>query len=108
VSERGTTPSAAGSVPTSARILRVVSEFDEKGDVFTSIEDTGPGIEAELLERIFDPLFTPKPTGLGVSICHSIIDGHAGRLWVVPNPTGGSIFRFSLPSISGVSHDATM
>jgi predicted ATPase/signal transduction histidine kinase/GAF domain-containing protein len=100
---------AMDTVPTSARILRVVSEFDEKGDVFTSIEDTGPGIETELLERIFDPMFTTKPTGLGLglSICHSIIDGHAGRLWVVPNPIGGSIFRFSLPSINGVSHDAT-
>jgi PAS domain S-box-containing protein len=98
---------AMDTFPTSARTLRVVSEFDEKGDVFASIEDTGPGIAAGLLERIFDPMFTTKPTGLGLglSICHSIIDGHAGRLWVVPNPIGGSIFRFCLPSIR-VSHDA--
>jgi signal transduction histidine kinase len=100
---------AMDTFPTSARILRVVSEFDEKGDVFTSIEDTGPGIETGLLERIFDPMFTTKPAGLGLglSICQSIIDGHGGRLWVVPNPIGGSIFRFSLPSITRVSHDAT-
>jgi PAS domain S-box-containing protein len=94
---------------TSARILRVLTELDEKGDLLTSIEDTGPGIEARLLERIFDPMFTTKPAGmgLGLSICQSIIDGHGGRLWVVPNPIGGSTFRFSIPAISRVSRDAT-
>ena len=94
---------------TSARILRVLTELDEKGDLLTSIEDTGPGIEAGLRDRIFDPMFTTKPAGmgLGLSICQSIIDGHGGRLWVVPNPIGGSIFRFSIPAISGVSRDAT-
>jgi PAS domain S-box-containing protein len=94
---------------TSARILRVLTELDEKGDLLTSIEDTGPGIEAGLLDRIFDPMFTTKPAGmgLGLSICQSIIDGHRGRLWVVPNPIGGSIFRFSIPAISRESRDAT-
>jgi signal transduction histidine kinase len=34
---------------------------------------------------------------LGLSICRSIVEGHGGRLWVSPNPAGGSIFQFSIP-----------
>lgn len=48
------------------------------------IEDTGPGIPAQDIERIFDPFFTTKPdgTGLGLSICHSILRDHGGEIEV--------------------------
>jgi nitrogen-specific signal transduction histidine kinase len=82
------------------RALRVVTECDENGAVLTSVEDSGTGIAPAMLDRIFDPRFTTKTEGmgLGLSICRSIITGHGGQLSVSPNPTGGSIFRFSIPA----------
>jgi predicted ATPase/signal transduction histidine kinase len=83
----------------SPRILRVITEPDPNGGVLTMVEDSGSGIAAGTLDRIFDPMFTTKPDGmgLGLSICRSIVEAHGGRLWAMPNPTGGSIFRFSIP-----------
>ena len=89
----------------SARILRVITEPDPNGGVLTIVEDSGSGIAAGTLDRIFDPMFTTKPDGmgLGLSICRSIVEAHGGRLWVMPNPTGGSIFRFSIPQNSNAA-----
>jgi C4-dicarboxylate-specific signal transduction histidine kinase len=83
----------------SPRIIRVSTESNENGDVLTRVEDSGSGIDLPVLDRIFDPMFTTKPEGmgLGLSICRSIVEGHRGRLWVSPNPAGGSIFQFSIP-----------
>jgi PAS domain S-box-containing protein len=81
------------------RILRVSTECARNGGVLTSIEDSGSGIDAGMLDRIFDPMFTTKPEGLGLglSICRSIVEGHDGKLWASPNPSCGSVFRFSIP-----------
>ncbi|MGD0490541.1 MAG: ATP-binding protein [Steroidobacteraceae bacterium] len=93
----------------SPRILRVITEPDPNGGVLTSVEDSGSGIAAGAFDRIFDPMFTTKPDGmgLGLSICRSIVEAHGGRLWAMPNPTGGSIFQFSLPqTTNGASVEA--
>ena len=83
----------------SPRMIRVSTESSQNGEVLTIVEDSGSGIDLQVLDRIFDPMFTTKPEGmgLGLSICRSIVEGHGGRLWVSPNPAGGSIFRFSIP-----------
>jgi signal transduction histidine kinase len=64
------------------------------------IEDNGPGIPHESLERIFDPFFTTKHTGtgLGLAIVHRIIEAHAGRIAAEnkPAPGHGAIFRITL------------
>jgi len=88
---------------TSVRTLRVIGESERNGGSLISIADSGPGIDAEMLDRIFDPMFTTKAAGmgLGLSICRSIVEGHGGKLWASPNPAGGSIFRFSVPAIRG-------
>jgi C4-dicarboxylate-specific signal transduction histidine kinase len=79
------------------RVLSVTCGTAE-GNVMISVADTGTGIVAKDLDRIFTPLFTTKSDGMGMglSICRSIIEAHAGRLWAVPNTPAGAIFHFTL------------
>jgi len=80
------------------RVLAVSSNVRDDGGVMISIADTGTGIGAQDVQRVFNPLFTTKSggMGMGLSICRSIIEAHDGRLWVVPNAPRGSIFQFVL------------
>ena len=68
------------------------------------IEDTGSGVPANLLERIFNPFFTTKPTGhgtgLGLSISLGIVREHEGRIWAENAPQGGARFVVELPVIA--------
>jgi two-component system CheB/CheR fusion protein len=63
-----------------------------------SVCDTGPGIDGEMVDKVFEPLASNKDYGLGVGlrISRSLIDAHGGRLWVEPHAPGG-IFHFVLP-----------
>ena len=63
--------------------------IDNASDILVAVEDSGPGILPENLNKIFDPLFTTKQlgTGLGLSICKSIIEQHGGSITVKNNPT---------------------
>ena len=71
--------------------------------VLMEVRDNGPGMAAELLERIFDPYFTTKPggSGLGLAISHTIIAKHGGRITASSTPGGGSCFTIYLPVASG-------
>jgi two-component system NtrC family sensor kinase len=68
------------------------------------VEDTGPGIPPNLLERIFNPFFTTKPTGsgtgLGLSISLGIVREHEGRIWAENAPHGGARFVIELPIVA--------
>ena len=68
------------------------------------VEDTGPGIPPNLLERIFNPFFTTKPTGsgtgLGLSISLGIVREHEGRIWAENAPHGGARFVIELPIVT--------
>ena len=68
------------------------------------VEDTGPGIPPNLLERIFNPFFTTKPTGsgtgLGLSISLGIVREHEGRIWAENAPSGGARFTIELPFVT--------
>jgi two-component system sensor kinase FixL len=68
-----------------------------------AVKDTGSGIAPEIAENLFKPFVTTKTAGMGVglSICRSIVQGHGGELRAEPNPTGGTIFRFTLPLKGG-------
>ena len=74
-----------------------------------SVADHGPGIPADLHEKLFEPFFSTKSEGMGMglNICRSIIEFHRGRLWITPNPGGGTIFRFTLPRSTGQSDSGT-
>lgn len=86
---------AAGDEP---RILTVRSEAYEEGGIRVSVADTGPGVDSQDRNRVFNPLFTTKPDGMGMglAICRSIIEAHDGRLWVTPNTPRGAVFQFTL------------
>jgi signal transduction histidine kinase len=71
----------------------------ESSGVLVAVQDSGPGLEAAMLERVFESFYTTKPTGLGLglSICRSIIEAHGGRLWASTNQRRGATFQFTLP-----------
>jgi PAS domain S-box-containing protein len=81
------------------RSLRVKSEADDSRGVLLTVEDSGTGIGSNDMSRIFDPLFTTKPNGMGMglAICRSIIEAHGGRLWASLGTHHGSIFHVTLP-----------
>src|SRR3989442_13322238 len=75
------------------------------GDLTRSgVEDTGSGTPPNLLERIFNPFFTTKPTGsgtgLGLSISLGIVREHEGRIWAENAPHGGARFVIELPIVA--------
>jgi two-component system sensor kinase FixL len=63
------------------------------------VADSGPGIARDIAERLFQPFVTTKKTGmgLGLSICREIVESHHGHLAAAPNPSGGTVFRLTLP-----------
>jgi two-component system sensor kinase FixL len=65
-----------------------------------TIADTGPGIAPELADRLFQPFFSTKKTGmgLGLSICREIVEAHHGRLTGGDRSSGGAVFRLILPT----------
>jgi signal transduction histidine kinase len=89
---------AMGSVEVGARELVISTEQDHTG-VLVAVRDSGPGIDPAHLDRVFDAFYTTKSsgTGMGLSICRSIIDTHGGRLWAEANEPRGAIFQFTLP-----------
>lgn len=75
----------------------IIIRFNESDDAITfSIQDSGPGIRPNLLEKIFEPLFTTKSrgTGLGLPVVKTIVQQHQGTINVSNNPT---VFSVSLP-----------
>jgi signal transduction histidine kinase len=90
---------AMGSVEAGTRELVINTEQTKTGGVLVAVCDSGPGVDPEHLERVFAAFYTTKSsgTGMGLSICRSIIDAHGGRLWAGANEPRGAVFRFTLP-----------
>lgn len=76
-----------------------VAAYQQEDEIVTVFRDSGVGIPAENLERIFDPFFSTKisGTGLGLFVCHGIIQGHNGRMEVASKVNVGTTFTIYLP-----------
>jgi two-component system NtrC family sensor kinase len=78
-----------------------VSAAAEGDDYLITIEDSGPGIPADLQERVFEPFFTTKPigsgTGLGLAIAYTVVQAHKGAIAVGRSALGGASFRIAVP-----------
>ena len=74
-----------------------------------SIQDSGHGVPAEVLENIFDSFFTTRTDGLGLglSICRSLVEVHGGQLWVTAGAGTGATFHFTMPATTEVSDGPT-
>jgi len=86
---------------TEARVLRVTTRA-EPGRVTLLVEDSGPGVPPHLRSKIFEPFFTTKPagvgTGLGLSMAHTYVTEHRGRIFCEQSPLGGALFGIELPA----------
>ena len=83
----------------SVALLSAVAAYQ----VEVTVEDSGSGLDPNGRERIFDPFYTTKASGMGMglSICRSIVQSHGGRLWATTNDGAGTIFHFALPKYRG-------
>ena len=83
--------------------LTIGSRPTLEGEIVVSIGDTGVGLPAENIERIFDAFHTTKPqgTGMGLAITRSIVEAHGGRVWATGNQDAGATFHFTIPAKGG-------
>ena len=90
---------AMSTVEAGPRELLISTEQTQTGGVLVSVRDSGPGIDPDHVNRVFEAFYTTKSSGvgMGLSICRSIIDAHGGRLWADMNASRGAAFRFTLP-----------
>jgi PAS domain S-box-containing protein len=84
------------------RALLISTAQEASGGVRVGVQDSGPGLDVEGLDRLFDAFYTTKPAGMGMglSICRSIIEGHGGQIWASGNVGPGATFQCTLPVAS--------
>jgi signal transduction histidine kinase len=99
---------AIEAMPVAPRILSIRSCISKPNFVHVAVEDTGTGIDPFDHDHIFNPMFTTKERGMGIglSICHSIVESHNGRIWVTRGIDKGAIFQFELPASVGQGDQA--
>jgi PAS domain S-box-containing protein len=87
------------------RELRISTGTDAANGVLVAVQDSGPGLDPQSADRLFDAFYTTKPggMGMGLSICRSIIEAHGGRVWATTDLTRGAVFQFTLPALPGTA-----
>jgi PAS domain S-box-containing protein len=93
---------AMSGVEDRPRHLETRTEREADDRVRLSVKDSGVGFEPQGADRLFEAFYTTKNNGMGIglSVSRSIIEGHRGRLWAVPNEGPGATFSFSIPHAS--------
>ncbi|MBN1104522.1 MAG: response regulator [Deltaproteobacteria bacterium] len=93
---------ARDAMPDGGRLI--IEARRQRDSAVVTVQDTGIGMEPEVLEKIFDPFFTLKEvgrgTGLGLSTTHGIVEQHNGTIRVFSRPKAGTTFRISLPMVA--------
>jgi len=98
---------ALAEQPEPRRIAVTTRSIEEDGARWVALEvaDNGPGVPEAVAARIFDPYFTTKPsgagTGIGLSICRSVVEAHGGSIALLEAAGGGACFRVRLRAIAG-------
>jgi len=82
--------------------IKLVTEYDQRHDkCIISVEDTGPGIPENLIDKLFEPFFSTKGTnGLGLAVSWGIIERHRGTIEIDMAEGGGAIFKIILPAFT--------
>jgi signal transduction histidine kinase len=90
---------AMSGVGEGSRELLIATGKHAPSGVLVAVQDTGPGLSPESLERLFDAFYTTKPggMGMGLSISRSIVEAHGGRIWASRADGPGTAIRFTLP-----------
>jgi PAS domain S-box-containing protein len=91
---------AMSATDSGQRELQISSESIGSEGICVRVRDTGPGLNAVSIPRLFEPFYTTKPGGLGIglAICQSIIEAHGGRLWATACEPRGALFQFTIPA----------
>jgi two-component system, LuxR family, sensor kinase FixL len=90
---------AMGRVDDGPQTLTIATTRHESGGVYATVADTGEGFGGDDPERVFRPLVTTRPDGMGIGLSMSrvIVEMHGGRLWATPNDGKGATFHIVLP-----------
>jgi len=96
---RNAVDALAGASQAGIRQLTVRTSASPDGTVSISVTDNGPGVPAELTQRIFEPFMTTKANGMGMglSVCRRLIESHDGTITVESEPGSGATFKVRLP-----------
>jgi len=88
--------------PDGRRAIAIDAGLDGNDKIFVDVADHGPGIAEGDLERVFESFYTTKPNGMGIglAICRRLIEAHGGTLRAAHNPSGGALFRLTIPVTS--------
>jgi signal transduction histidine kinase len=90
---------AMSGVSEGSRELLIGTGKDASGGVLVAVQDSGPGLNPDSSDRLFDAFYTTKPggMGMGLTICRSVVEAHGGRIWASRNARPGATVQFTLP-----------
>jgi two-component system, LuxR family, sensor kinase FixL len=90
---------AIRDTPGEMQEITIQTSLSDPTAVKVAVSDTGPGLSPEVVNKLYQPFFTTKSTGmgLGLSLSKSIVEAHGGRLWATPHPNQGVTFYFTVP-----------